>query len=99
MGHEAFSCDLQPCSGGHPDWHIQGDVLEVLDDGWDMMVAHPECKFICLSSARWFGDERYPNREQDFEAGIEFFLTLAMRRLFYPNVYDQALVLRIQMSA
>ena len=75
-GHEAFSADIQECSGGHPEWHIQGDVLEVLDDGWDMMIAHPECRYLCLSGARWFGDERYPNRYTDRTSAIKFFQKL-----------------------
>lgn len=45
-GHEAFSCDLQPCSGGHPEWHIQDDVVYHLSDGWDLMIAHPPCTFL-----------------------------------------------------
>lgn len=45
-GHEAYSCDILPCSGGHPEWHIQGDVLEQLDKGWDMMIAHPPCTYL-----------------------------------------------------
>jgi hypothetical protein len=76
LGHEAYSADLQDCSGGHPEWHIQGDVLDVLDDGFDMMIAHPECRYLCLSGARWFEDERYPDRYENFEKGIEFFLKL-----------------------
>ena len=46
LGHEAFSCDVLECSGGHPEWHIQGDVLEQLDKGWDMMIAFPPCTYI-----------------------------------------------------
>ena len=42
-GHTAFSCDLQMCSGGHSEWHIQDDCLKHLNDGWDLMIAHPEC--------------------------------------------------------
>ena len=49
-GHEAYSCDLLPTEG-NPDWHIQGDVLELLDDGWDMMIAHPPCSFISNAAA------------------------------------------------
>jgi len=41
IGFEAFSCDILPASGGHPEWHIQDDVLKHLGDGWDMMIAHP----------------------------------------------------------
>ena len=54
LGHEAFSCDVLPCSGGHPEWHIQDDVLKHLDDGWDLMIAHPPCTHLSISGARWF---------------------------------------------
>ena len=54
LGHKAFSCDTQECSGGHPEWHIQGDVLEQLDKGWDMMIAFPPCTHLCVSGQRWF---------------------------------------------
>ena len=47
-GHEAYSCDILPPSGGHPEWHIQGDVLDQLDKGWDMMIAHPPCTYLYL---------------------------------------------------
>jgi len=53
LGHEAFSCDLLPCSGGHPEWHYQQDVFEVIYKGWDMMIAHPPCTFLAVSGARW----------------------------------------------
>jgi len=53
LGHEAFSCDLLPCSGGHPEWHYQQDVFEVINKGWDMMIAHPPCTFLAVSGARW----------------------------------------------
>lgn len=53
LGHEAFSCDILPCSGGHPEWHYQQDVFEVIDKGWDMMIAHPPCTFLAVSGARW----------------------------------------------
>ena len=53
LGHEAFSCDILPCSGGHPEWHLQQDVFEVINEGWDMMIAHPPCTFLAVSGARW----------------------------------------------
>lgn len=52
-GHEAYSCDLQDCSGGKPQWHIKGDVLEVLDDGWDMMIGHPYCTYNTNAANKW----------------------------------------------
>jgi len=52
-GHEAFSCDTLPCSGGHPEWHIQGDVIEQLDKGWHIMIAHPPCTYLCVPGAHY----------------------------------------------
>jgi hypothetical protein len=69
LGHNAYSCDLLPCSGGHPDWHFNMDVFKVikskggiLQNGenvkikgdWDLMVAHPPCTFLAVSGARWY---------------------------------------------
>ena len=51
FGHEAYSCDIKPCSGGHPEWHIQRDVLEQIDKEWDMIIAHPPCTFISNAGA------------------------------------------------
>jgi len=54
LGHEAYSCDLLPCSGGHKDWHIQGDALKQAYSGnYDLMVAHPPCTYLAVSGARW----------------------------------------------
>jgi site-specific DNA-cytosine methylase len=53
LGHEAFSCDILPCSGGYPEWHYQQDVFEVIDKGWDLMIAHPPCTYLSVSGARW----------------------------------------------
>ena len=52
LGHEAYSCDILDCSGGHPEWHIKGDVLEQLDKGWDLMIAHPPCTYLSNAGAR-----------------------------------------------
>ena len=49
-GHEAYSCDIQDCSGGHPEWHIKDDVLLVMDDNWDLMITHPPCTFLTVSN-------------------------------------------------
>ena len=62
-GHEAFSCDILPCSGGHPEWHIQDDVLKHLNDGWDMMIAFPPCTHLAVSGARWFKDKQKEQKE------------------------------------
>lgn len=52
LGHEAYSCDILPCTGGHPEWHLEGDVFVFIDQGWDLMVAHPPCTFLSVSGAR-----------------------------------------------
>ncbi len=73
-GHEAYSCDILPCSGGHPEWHIQDDVLKHLDDKWDMMIAHPPCTY--LSHAANGALKKDENRiYKQFEA-VGFFLFL-----------------------
>lgn len=52
-GHEAYSCDIQECSGGHPEWHIQGDVLPFLKEKWDLIIAHPPCTYMSKAGARF----------------------------------------------
>ena len=54
LGHEAYSCDIEPCSGGHPEWHIQGDVTPLLEEKWDMIIAFPPCTHLAVSGARHF---------------------------------------------
>jgi len=72
-GHDAYSCDILPCSGGRPEWHIQDDVLKHLDDGWDMMIAFPPCTDLAVSGARWFKEKQADGRQQ---ASIEFFMKM-----------------------
>ena len=58
LGHDAFSCDLQPCSGGHPEWHIQGDVFEAIaQDDWDMGIFFPTCTYLTISANKWYKDQ------------------------------------------
>jgi hypothetical protein len=73
LGHEAYSCDILDCSGGHPEWHIKGDVLEQLDKGWDMMIAFPPCTHLAVSGAAWFEQKRKDGRQQE---GIDFFMAM-----------------------
>lgn len=51
IGHEAYSCDIEPCSGGHPEWHLQVDALEMLKLPWDMIIAHPPCTYLTNAGA------------------------------------------------
>ena len=73
LGHQAFSCDILSCSGGHPEWHIQGDVLEQLDKGWDMLIAFPPCTHLAVSGARHFAKKIADGRQQQ---GIDFFMKM-----------------------
>ena len=90
LGHEAFSCDLLPCSGGHPEWHYQQDVFEVIDMGWDLMIAHPPCTYLTVTGNKWFyhpddkeldvslrrPHPKFPNRGEQREEALEFFIKL-----------------------
>lgn len=87
LGYEAYSCDLLPCSGGHPEWHYQEDVFSVIErEDWDMMIAHPPCTYLTSSGVQWLShpedkdlpfEERrahpkYPNRRKDMLDSVEF---------------------------
>lgn len=104
LGHNAFSCDLLPCSGGHPEWHFHQDVFKVIKNkggkvqngasisipNWDVMIAHPPCTFLAVSGARWYyhpddnqlpfaqrrPHPRFPNRANDREEALQFFIKL-----------------------
>lgn len=81
LGHEAYSCDLVPCTGGHPEWHIQQDVLPLLKERWDMIIAFPPCTYLTITGNRWYNTERYGDlaldRLQRREDAISFFMALA----------------------
>ena len=91
LGHEAYSCDIQECSGGHPEWHIQGDCLlyingycdfstvggvqSHIDGPWDLVIAHPPCTDLAVSGARWF-----PEKQRDFrqQKSCVFFMQMML---------------------
>ncbi len=72
-GHNAFSCDIKPCSGGHPEWHIIGDCFELFNGGlfvcedgslveikcWDLLIGHPPCTFLSVVANDYFNEEKY----------------------------------------
>ena len=86
LGHEAYSCDIQDCSGGHPEWHIKGDALALVNgncrfqtmDGewheivgrWDMLIAHPPCTYLTNAGARHLWKGGELNKER-YELGME----------------------------
>ena len=85
LGHEAYSADIQECSGGHPEWHILGDVIPLIDgectfvtmdgtqyriDGeWDILIAHPPCTYLTNAGARWLYKGGVLN-EKSYEEGL-----------------------------
>lgn len=85
-GHRAFSCDIQACSGEHPEWHIKGDVLPILNGNcsfvlqngeegrkegrWDLIIAHPPCTDLAVSGAKHFEKKRADGRQKE---SLEFF--------------------------
>jgi len=87
LGHEAYSCDILPCSGGHPEWHIQDDVLKHLNDGWDLMIAHPPCTYLSNAGIGWFNEERYGDkarqRKQNRLEAFDFVMALANATIPY----------------
>lgn len=79
LGHEAYSCDIEPCSGGHPEWHLQCDALELLKMKWDMIIAFPPCTYMTNAGAvrmRVKGEivlERYQKAMQAKEFFMRFY--------------------------
>lgn len=73
-GHEAFSCDIQECSGGHPEWHLIGDVVYFLNNGWDLMIAHPPCTYLANAGLHYLKTK--PERREQLKKAFEFVLTL-----------------------
>lgn len=76
LGHEAYSCDILPCSGGHPEWHFKEDIFSVINNNggkleinktknirgnWDIMIAHPPCTYLAVSGAQWYYDPKDKN--------------------------------------
>ena len=70
LGHEAYSCDIIECSGGHPEWHLQQDVIPLLKEPWDMIIAFPPCTHLAVSGAAHFEKKRADGRQR---FGVEFF--------------------------
>ena len=91
LGHEAYSCDILPCSGGHPEYHILGDVLQILNSGrfntqnekehyvekWDMIIAFVPCTHLAVSGAKHFAKKIADGRQQQ---GIDFFMKFALNK-------------------
>lgn len=74
LGHEAYSCDIIECSGGYPEWHLQQDVIPLLKEPWDMIIAFPPCTDLAVSGARYFAEKRADGRQQ---RSVDFFMAFA----------------------
>lgn len=85
MGHEAYSCDLLPCSGGHPEWHLQMDVFDAIKlHDWEMGIFFPTCTYLTVSANKWYKDQ--PERKSGTlvgearrvarQAAIKFFMDI-----------------------
>jgi site-specific DNA-cytosine methylase len=81
LGHEAYSCDILPESGGHPEWHLQQDVTKLLEQHWDLIIAFPPCTYLTVTGNRWFNVEKYGDkalkRIEDRKDAIKFFMLFA----------------------
>lgn len=80
LGHEAYSCDIEDCSGGHPEWHLKQDVLPLLKIEWDLIIAHPPCTYMSKAGARWMypkagelSQERFRKSQEAKEFFMEFY--------------------------
>lgn len=72
LGHDAYSCDLEPCSGGHPEWHLQVDALELLKMQWDMLLAFPPCTYLTAAGAvRLYNHDGTVKDQDRFAKGIK----------------------------
>ena len=74
LGVEAFSCDTEPCSGGHPEWHLRQNVIPLLKLDWDLIIAFPPYTHLAVSGARWFKEKQADGRQQQ---GKDFFMLFA----------------------
>ena len=99
-GHEAYSCDILECSGGHPEWHIRCDVLTILNgfcsfctcdslehfvEKWDMIIAFPPCTHLAVSGAAWFEKKRADGRQREAIEFFEKFLDADCKKIVIEN--------------
>ena len=81
IGHDAFSCDVLATSGDNPEWHLQGDVSPILNDGWDMIVAFPPCTYLSVTGNAWFNVEKWGEkavqRHIARDRAVDFFMSIA----------------------
>jgi len=81
LGHEAYSCDILPCSGGKPEWHIQGDVLPLLKEKWDLIIAFPPCTYISNAGACRLYPKKGELNIERYEKGLD-------AKKFFMEIYN-----------
>lgn len=89
LGHESYSCDIQECSGGHPEWHLQMDAIKAIElRDWDLMIANPPCTYISRAGARWMykGGDIDLRRYNKMHNAVEFFMALYNSNIKYVAV-------------
>jgi len=79
LGFTAYSCDIQPCSGGHPEWHIQGDVVPVLKEKWDCVIAFPPCTYLTYAGTRHWNKPGRAELRAEGEAFFRIFIDCCER--------------------
>ena len=81
-GHDAWSCDILPTEGD-PKYHLQCDVRDIINDGWDLMIAHPDCTHLAVSGARWFKEKQREQKEAlDF---VQYLMDAPIERIAIEN--------------
>lgn len=84
LGCEAYSCDILQCSGGHPEWHLQQNVVPLLKKHWDLIIAHPPCTYLTVTGNRWFNRKKYGEaaikRERERKKALNFFMQFTKTR-------------------
>lgn len=83
-GHEAYSCDIQECSGGHPEWHLHGNVVDFLDNDWNLMIAHPPCTYFSRAGIQFIHTQE--GRKEKLLQSFEF-----VKQLWSANIEKIAL--------
>jgi len=87
LGHEAYSCDLQECSGGHPEWHLKSDVFDAIEmKDWDMGIFFPTCTYLTVSANKWYKDQ--PARKSGVLVGAERRAAREEAILFFMRLYN-----------
>ena len=85
LGHEAYSCDTEPCSGGHPEWHLQQDVMPLLREKWDMIIAFPSCTHLTNAGALKWEEKQKTGVQQSAIAFFEMFVNADCEKIAIEN--------------